>query len=656
MNREARSILHIVAHQDDDLYFMNPELVRALQDGDRITTVVLTAGEGDGINVDTGDPQRGAVPPDFAGYSTARGCGLRSAYARMATGDRNSAWHREPVELVPGFTVERFTLTAYDSVQMYFCQLYAEAPTPHGAHTGISELWAEQTRTQATLPAHGSTVGEVQHLSREQVISGLVALLAHAGPTTVRTMDPDPEHDGGKHEFVLSDHVDHTATTQFALAALARYREEHGGAPVVEHYRAYANRFWGRNLDPAATAEKAEYLATYAGLDATVCPQGICAQCGDRQLGPDPYRSTHMLSTAYRYSPPANWLRLGSEGRLNAFGVLAGRLAFWMESGPATGAWKGPFVLGDGWISPSLAVAGEPGGPAHVVALRRRTIAGGAVTVDVVHTVQDPDGKGFSGWETLENPDWHHGDARFQREAGVPSAAVDAAGRLHVFLRNFSQGISMRRQTDHGGWGPWEDLGGSFVQDAGTAIRTELGTIEVYVPGKGSVHRYYQTDPGGPFLRDDTLTTGTVATGGITAVDSGGGRTCLYYREAATQQVMAYRQHDNGRWPGAGAGLGGHGGTGAVAALWVLERGAREAYLAHRGSRGRLVVSLPDRDKGASGTHWREVGEMVTHAPSMALDAAGALVVTAIGTDGRLHVRRQLSPAIGSQLGPAHVV
>ncbi|GAA3389725.1 hypothetical protein [Streptomyces roseoviridis] len=655
MNHDARSILHVVAHQDDDLYFMNPDLVRALQDGDRITTVVLTAGEGDGINADTDNPRRASLPPDFSGYSTARGCGLRSAYARMTTGDRNSPWNRDVVDLVPGFAVERFVLAADERVQMFFCQLHMSAATPEGTRARITDLWAGRTATQPTLPVRGSVLTEVQHISRDQVIGGLVTLLAYARPTTVRTMDPDPEHDGGKQGFVMSDHLDHTATTQFALAALERYRAGAQVIPVVEHFRAYSNRFWGYNLDATALTEKAQYLATYAGLDATACPQGTCDECGDRQLGTNPYRSTHMRSAAYRYSPDANWLRLGPGGRLNAFGVLGGRLAFWSETGPGTGDWRGPFLVGEGWISPTLAVAGRPGGPAHVVALRRQHVPGGDVNVDLVHTMQDPEGNGFYDWESLENPDWHHTDRRHQREMGVPSAAVDGTGRLHVFVRNFGQGVSTRRQTEHGAWGPWEDLGGSFVQDAGTALCNELGAIELYVPGKGSVHRFHQNDVGGAFVRDDTLTTGKVATGGITAVNSGGGRTCLYFREAATGQVMAYRQHDNGRWPGSGAGVGGHGGTGAIAALWAPERGAREAYLAHRGSRGRLVVSMPLPDKDVSGAHWRERGEMLTHAPAMALDANGSLVITAIGTDGRLHVHRQLVPGPGGPLGPVRV-
>ncbi|MET3982657.1 PIG-L family deacetylase [Streptomyces sp. PvR034] len=652
MNRN-RSILHVVAHQDDDLYFMNPDLVRSLQDGDPVATVVLTAGEGDGINADTNDPERAALPTDYAGYSTARGCGLRSAYARMATGERDSPWAREITELVPGFAVERFTLLAQPSVRMYFCQLHMGVPTAAGPRTRMFELWNGVHPTQATVPVHGSALTEVQQISREMVIAGLAALLAEIRPTTVRTMDPDPEHDGGKSEFVTSDHVDHATTAEFAIAALARYREGAERAPVVEYYRAYANRFWGPNLDRMELAEKADYLATYMGLDATHCPQGTCQPCGDRQLGPNPYRSTHMRSTAYRYSPATDWLRLGPGGRLNAFAVLAGRLVFFTETGPGTGRWQGPFPLGDGWLAPTIAVAGVPGGPAHVVAQRRRTAEGGAVGIDLVYTTQHADGSGFSGWQSLESPEWVHADGRRQRELGVPMAAVDGAGLLYVFARNFDQGISMRRQNAQGGWDPWVGLGGSFLQDAGTAITTEFATVELYVPGKSSVVRWFQKEPGAPFTRDDSLVTGPVATGGITAVNSGGGRTCLYFREAGTQQVMAYRQHDTGRWPGSGAGVGGAGGTGAVAALWAPQRGAREAHLAHRSGRGRLAVSLPDREKDVSGARWREVGEMFVQAPSLAYDAAGAVVVAVIGTDGRLHVRRQLTPETGSPLGPA---
>ncbi|MFD4538915.1 hypothetical protein [Streptomyces bauhiniae] len=652
MTPQPRSVLHVVAHQDDDLYFMNPDLLRSLENGDQVTTVVLTAGEGDGVNIDTGDARRAGAVPDLTGYSTARGCGLRSAYALMVTGDRDRPWHRHAVRLAPGFIAERFVLDGADRVSLYFLQLLQGTPTDDGTRARVAGLWDGRLSAQPTLPVHGGTAGEAQPVGREDVITALTTLLDHHRPTTVRTLDPDPEHDGGKDGFVCSDHEDHAVTAEFTLAALERYREA-GHSPVVEHYRAYANRFWGGNLDAAALTEKGAYLAAYAGIGAPdICPQGTCERCGDRQLGTDPYRSTHMRSTAYRYSPATDWLRLGPGGRLNAFAVLGGRLAFWTETAPATGRWAGPYVLGEGWVAPTLAVGGTPGGPAEVVALRRSLSAERGTVVDVVHTVQHADGSGFNGWRSLGNPDETHPDQRRQREVGVPSAVVDQDGRLYVFVRDFAQGVSVRRRETDGAWTPWQSLGGRFLQDAGTALVTGRGTVELYVPGKHKVWSWFQSEPGGAFQLDETLSTGRPATGGVTAVDSGEGRTCLYFREAGTQQVMAYRQHADGSWPGAGAGLGGHGGTGAVAALWVAERGAREACLAHRGSTGRLVLSLPDRDREVTGTHWNESGHMFAHAPALARDAADAVVVAVVGTDGRLHVRRQLAPEPGSPMGP----
>ncbi|RSS80614.1 PIG-L family deacetylase [Streptomyces sp. WAC06614] len=655
----ARSTVHIVAHQDDDLYFMNPDLVRSLQGGDRVATVVLTAGEGDGINVDTNDPERSRAVPDHAGYSAARGCGLRSAYARMATGDRTSPWRREAVAPVPGFVVERCTLLARPDVRLYFCQLHMGAfqAGGAGARTRVFELWDGTVPLQPTLPAPGSPVTEVQYLDRETVIAGLAALLAELRPTVVRTLDPDPEHDGGKEDYVQSDHPDHTAAAEFTMAALQRHRATDAPDPAVEYYRAYANRFWGYNLDRPELDEKADYLGVYAGLGAGPCPDGVCAACGDHQLGPNPYRSTHMNSCSARYSPATGWLRLGPGGRLNAFAVLAGRPVFWTETAPGAGTWWGPYPLAqDGWFAPSLAVTGLPGGPAHVVALRRRAPHDDTSVPELVHLEQDEYGQGFTDWIPLGNPDAGHPDGRRARELGVPLATVDGAGRLHVFARDFAQGVAMRRQDHYGGWRPWERLGGRFVQDAGVAHTTQAGTVEVYVPGKNSVYRWYQSEPGGEFHHDSTLKTGTVATGGITAVDSGGGRTALYFREAGTQQVMAYRQHETGLWPGGPAGVGGAGGTGAIAALWTPGRGARDIFLAHRSAGGRLTLSLPFADKDVPGPRWRESGEPFVHAPALALDAAGHLVAAVLGADGRLHVRRALGPQVGSPLGPDHVI
>ncbi|MFJ6940111.1 PIG-L family deacetylase [Streptomyces sp. NPDC101132] len=64
------TVLQVVAHPDDDLYFMNPDIERSISAGHALTTVFLTAGESDGINGQAGETGR---PPAPAGPAAADG-------------------------------------------------------------------------------------------------------------------------------------------------------------------------------------------------------------------------------------------------------------------------------------------------------------------------------------------------------------------------------------------------------------------------------------------------------------------------------------------------------------------------------------------------------------------------------------------------------
>lgn len=71
-------LMQILAHPDDDLYFMNPDTQQALDAGTPVVCVYLTAGEAVGINRIPGAPRPAA---DKAAYSSARHQGLRRSYA-----------------------------------------------------------------------------------------------------------------------------------------------------------------------------------------------------------------------------------------------------------------------------------------------------------------------------------------------------------------------------------------------------------------------------------------------------------------------------------------------------------------------------------------------------------------------------------------------
>ncbi|GLY01976.1 PIG-L family deacetylase [Actinoplanes sp. NBRC 101535] len=643
--------MSIVAHPDDDLYFLDPAISAAVTAGAPVTGIVLTAAESDGRNVDVNDPDRESAPADHAGYATARHVGLRRAYARMAGLPVDSPWEQQAVTLRTGLTVERDRLAARPEIVLYFVNLahadgfsrYTVPPMADG------EPVVSPVLSPLDLPLPD------QDVDRETLIGSLVELIDEHRPTVIRTLDPDPEHDWGQPGRVVSDHVEHAATARLTIEAVHRIGCRRPVPPVVEYHRAYANRFWPTNLSPRMTTAKAGLLATYAGADGAPDP-GLPYGHGDYQLGPDPCRSTHMFSTAARYAATTTWLTRLPGGRLAAFVVLGDRLAMWTERRPGSGTWRGPALIGEPGLLPTLAVAAAPDRPVSVVALRR-TDRDGVVDVEVGFLTVDGRGRA-SAWTSLGGPD--AGDPDHRRETGVPAATVDGSGDLWVFVRDFSGGLSHRRQSG-GVWQDWTPLGRGPLQDVPVATTDADGTVRVFVAAKTTVATWRQTVVGGP-LEPLALRTGQVASGGLTAVRTAGDRPCLLYRQGSpargpesrdeTSVIRAYRAHDTGNgWPGGrGADFGGPDGIGPVAALDRTDAGAGDLVMAQRNRFWTVSVAVPPAKEGRS--RWRRLPGMISGAPALAVDAAGRGVLAVYGLDGRLHLSRQDGDLPTDAFGP----
>jgi LmbE family N-acetylglucosaminyl deacetylase len=623
----------IVAHPDDDLYFINPGIRVAMSAKAQVVGVVVTSGQGDGINVDVDDPERVKAPVDHAGYSTARRVGLRRAYAKMAGLPVDSPWRRELVKLAGGWTVERATLRDAPHVILYFCGI-GHVPVDGRNRSALLPLVDDELDAAPTLAAT-DLPHPVGRITKETLIAGLVELLEKHRPTVVRTMDPDPEPDWGRAEYTVSDHTDHTATARLAFLAVQRLAgRDPAAAPAMEYFRAYANRFWPRNCSPRLHQEKRSYLLTYGGADGEPHPG---YDHGDYQIGPEPYRSTHIYSTAQRYTATASWLAPLPSGALAAFAVRGDRLLMWREREAGTGRWQGPFPAEVDGLLPTLAVA-RAGDGVRIVALRRSEEGKGVIEVGIGCLTAGENG--LSGWTALDGPDAADPDDRRPRLTGVPAATVDGDGRLWVFARNAAGRLSVRRETA-GGWQPWERLEGgpTPLQDVLVATTTEAGLVEVYVAAKRTVACWRQAVPGGPLVVNNGLKSTPVASGGLTVARTGGDRTCLYFRQAETGMILCYREHaDPGRWPGAPADLGGYDGLGPIAAIGRPTGGAGDMVMAQRNRYWTASVAVPPAGKGS---RWQRLPGMITGAPALAPDAEGRGVLAVAGLDGRLHVCRQ---------------
>ncbi|MEU8135564.1 PIG-L family deacetylase [Streptodolium elevatio] len=653
----AGTAVQFVAHQDDDLYFMNPDVARTIASGAGSVTVYLTAGESDGRN---GPGAR----RDPNAYAAARNNGARAAHAAMATGDRSSPWHRQSVRLRGGAVAELDTLVAAPRVRLLF--LNTSKQEKFMSRTArLRTLWDGSGKELSTLVPDGSRAGGPYTYTRAELIASLADLLRTVRPTLIRTMDPDPDHqvhdarhprgtDFGDH----SDHQDHTAAALFAWEALREYAGPGGGRHVtVTAYRGYYNERWPANLGPGALAAKRGPLDIYGWADG----ENYCkdpAGCGDRKVGGRALDGPWPRSTTYRYPAGGLWLAAEPDRRLSAWAVVDGAIARWRESAPGSGEWHGPEMFagpGEGVLAPGLALVRTPDGRMHVFALR---IAPGGKgrpqRQDIVGAVETVPGGALGGWSSLGAPDPTGGPpgAADGRGVGEPVAAAGGDGRLHVFVRDHSKGVSTRVMSasgagKDGGWGPWTALGGGDVVEGLAAVTAADGHVEVFGTGRDSVHRWSQAVDG--TVRVNAELPADRPVGPPAVARDAEGRLLVVHREAGSGRVVVVRQHA----PGAGweepfvlpatAGTDADpAGFGAVAADGG---GVAGPVVAARTCHGAVQTAAPS--SAVSAAALPALPGPVVVGPAVATDAGGRTVVAGLRTDGTLVVAAG-SPGAGS--------
>ncbi|MFF3692419.1 PIG-L family deacetylase [Streptomyces sp. NPDC002221] len=490
-------LLQILAHPDDDLYFMNPDTQHTLDSGVPLVSVYVTGGEANGDNRVVSDT--GPHVYDKAAYSSARHQGLRQAYATLLGMDRYTPWEKSVAELRGGHRAEVNRLQHRGrSVELVF--LNTAMHTPLGGRMGLPSLWEDRHLQLPVVIAEGSPLTRAKAYTYDSMVDVLEGLLADYEPTLVQTLDPDPDiqhsspvnrsHDSEQPGY--SDHADHTAAASFAWAALIRHAER-GNAFLATAYRAYYNRHWPKNLPPRVLAEKAAHLVPYGGSKDWQC--GNPGGCGDYNVGgnrPLTNWKGWVRSTHYRH-PGARLLASGDGAQ--AYGVLGLRAVRWSRN--ADDGWGEPEDLGGSPLAPVLGGATLADGRQLLFALRFSSLQGraGANTREIVALEQGAPGGKFGAWKGLGNPE--RGDDRGRR-IGPPTAVAAPDGRVHLFVRNAERGISSRVREAGGSWGPWRDLGGESVQEGLSAVVDGRGRVHVFAAGADTVHHWTQSAPGRP--------------------------------------------------------------------------------------------------------------------------------------------------------------
>jgi LmbE family N-acetylglucosaminyl deacetylase len=189
-----------VAHQDDDLLFMNPDLMTRIRNGVRVQTVYVTAG----------DKDKG---PD---YWMSREAGVKEAYAYMA--EVPNVWRQSTVE-VENKRIVKFTLKAAPRIDLIFLRLPDGIDDRKGEVT-LKTIWSDRKAVACTKDMANS-------YTREELTLVIRRLIADYCPDTVQYIYP-------------GNHVDHRTVAKFVRLADGRDRDRHA---VIE-YRDYdINKF-----------------------------------------------------------------------------------------------------------------------------------------------------------------------------------------------------------------------------------------------------------------------------------------------------------------------------------------------------------------------------------------------------------------------------
>ncbi|CAN5920819.1 hypothetical protein BH11MYX3_BH11MYX3_36400 [soil metagenome] len=247
--------LTIVAHQDDDLLFMQPDLTDLVEARAGLLNVYVTAG-------DAGRPALGTDPLQASGpgqhrrldgveYADARYLGLTKAYAQAA--GLASNWTCGWIEIA-GHSAEHCRLEDAD-VSLVFLG-YPDGGKEGQEPNSLLHLWEGSSSGAETVSVRPT------HYDRDALIETVAEVITTAQPRTIRTLEIAATH-GRDH----SDHMLVGALAVLATAAADTHAEliSYRGYSIEEEPETLVEDLFPRSANPVA-----HHVACATG----------CAECG----------------------------------------------------------------------------------------------------------------------------------------------------------------------------------------------------------------------------------------------------------------------------------------------------------------------------------------------------------------------------------------
>ncbi|HSX53092.1 MAG TPA: PIG-L family deacetylase [Patescibacteria group bacterium] len=247
------TIMNIVAHEDDDLLFINPDTLHSINAGDCVRTVYITAGD-----AGTGEL-----------YWLGRERGSEVAYSQMAHAD--SIWVQRIVKLADNQFITVANPRGNSKISLIFMHLpdgNVKGQGFQGSHNeSLANLEAGKVRIIHAVDGQSS-------YSSEQLINGLKTLMFTYQPTEIRTQNPVNA------STQYPDHSDHMAVGRYVQRTYKEYEKQQYDNNVtipLHFYIGYPIHQMPVNVFGADLAAKEAAWYAYSKFDGSVCQ--TIAQC-----------------------------------------------------------------------------------------------------------------------------------------------------------------------------------------------------------------------------------------------------------------------------------------------------------------------------------------------------------------------------------------
>jgi hypothetical protein len=298
--------MYVVAHEDDDLLFMNPDIARSIAVGNRVVIVHVTTGDLPTTSVANFADQ--PDPPDFTTYWVDRERGILNAYAAMARGSDAAFAKYQPAGVVPsGWTASMideagFAMPAYELVatsgqpisavflrlsDFQLEQAWNDEPGAGGQAGGVTlppGTVISDACMDATVCPLGTTLDR-QQVARDQLVDVLAGLIERYAADSVSAQDgttptlgssptgmfwdsPGTPSDG------YTEYWDHIFSAAFVLSAATSAQATMSTTLALRLYRGYTISQEPPNLDVAEAVAKAQIFARYSVFDAAIFNHG----------------------------------------------------------------------------------------------------------------------------------------------------------------------------------------------------------------------------------------------------------------------------------------------------------------------------------------------------------------------------------------------